>query len=175
MYINLKDGSFDANDDAVDLIERYARWVNMRPQRDKLVHAWMSDCCIIFLDGFDKVARSGFNRLTTSSSHLRWSSAHIVRQIVQESNPNTPIFICGRESYFSNFKEMRECLGAESFSHVSLHDLSETEVIQLYRKILPTGRNPIIFAGCLRDPFFSRICILLSAKSFVRLMRYLPA
>jgi hypothetical protein len=101
MYINLKDGSFDANDDAVDLIERHARWANMRAERDKLVHAWMSDCCIIFLDGFDEVARSGFNRLTTSSSHLRWSSAHIVRQIVRDSNPNTPIIICGRESYFS--------------------------------------------------------------------------
>jgi hypothetical protein len=151
MYINLKDGLFDDNDDAVDLIERHAKWVGMRDQRDKLVHAWASDCCIIFLDGFDEIARSGFARLTKSNT-LRWSSAHIVREIAKNSSPNTPILISGRESYFATFAEMRKCLSAEKFSHVSLHDLDEAEVIQLYRNILPAGSNPIIFGWLPQRP-----------------------
>ena len=151
MYINLKDGLFDDNDDAVDLIERHAKWVGMRDHRDKLVHAWTSDCCIIFLDGFDEIARSGFARLTKSNA-LRWSSAHIVREIVKNSNQTTPILISGRESYFATFKEMRECLSAEKFSHASLHDLDDAEVIQLYRKILPEGCNPIIFGWLPQRP-----------------------
>jgi hypothetical protein len=151
MYINLKDGSFDEHDDAIDLIERHAKWVGLRAQRDKLVHAWRSDCCTIFLDGFDEVARSGFERLTTSSKNLRFASGHIVRQLVRQTDKNTSIFISGRESYFADFGEMRECLAADKFSHVSLHDLDETEVRRLYRKILPTG-DPIVFGWLPQRP-----------------------
>lgn len=152
MYINLKDGHFEKEDDAVDLIERHAKWVGLRDQRDKLVHAWASDCCIIFLDGFDEVARSGFNRLTTSSKQLRFSSGHIVRALVKSSPANTPILISGRESYFASFAEMRECLAADGFDHVSLHDLNEQEVKQLYRKINPSGKGPVIFGWLPQRP-----------------------
>jgi hypothetical protein len=150
MYINLKDGAFDENDDAIDLIERHAKWINLRSQRDKLVHAWKSDCCTLFLDGFDEVVSSGFDRITSPRS-LRFASGHIVREIVRDSHRNTSIFISGRESYHSDFAEMRECLQAGKFMHVSLHDLNEKEVQQLYRKILPSG-NPIIFGWLPQRP-----------------------
>jgi len=150
MYINLKDGSFDEKDDAIDLIERHAKWIGLRPERDKLVHAWRSDCCTLFLDGFDEVVSSGFDRITSSRS-LRFASGHIVREIVRDSQPNTSIFISGRESYYSSFAEMRERLQADKFMHVSLHDLNETEVRRLYRKIFPSG-NPIIFGWLPQRP-----------------------
>ena len=39
---------------------------------------------------------------------------------------------------------MKNSLGATNFAHVSLHDLKESEVIALYRKIIPKDKNPII-------------------------------
>ena len=145
LYINLSDTSFDDGDDVVDLIERHAKWVGLRDQRDKLVHAWTTDCCIILLDGFDELIRSGFTSLTSSSRDIRFASSHIVRTVVSTSPRNTPILISGRESYFSDFKEMKECLGAKAFSHISLQDLQEREVKELFRKIIPVGFTPIIF------------------------------
>ena len=55
LYINLNDTSLDEHDDAVDLIERHAKWVGLRAKRDQLVHASLSDGCIVLLDGFDEL------------------------------------------------------------------------------------------------------------------------
>jgi hypothetical protein len=144
LYINLNDTSLDEHDDAVDLIERHAKWVGLRDKRDQLVHAWTSDGCIVLLDGFDELIRAGFTRLTTSSKDIRFASSHIIRAIISSSPKSTPILVSGRESYFATFSEMRESLGAANFSHVSLHDLKESEVIALYRKIIPKDKNPIV-------------------------------
>jgi hypothetical protein len=152
LYINLADSALDEGDDAVDLIERHAKWVGLRDQRDKLVHAWASDGCIVFLDGFDELVRAGFTSLTTSSKDIRYASSHIIRAFINESPPHTPILVSGRESYFATFDEMKQSLGASAFSHVSLHDLTENEVKALYRKILPKGKEPIIFEWLPQRP-----------------------
>src|ERR1043165_3142384 len=154
LYINLSDGLFRSSDGADDLIEQHAKDVGMKSQRDSLVHAWQSDCCVLLLDGFDEIARHGFQKLATSSHHVRRSSCLIIKKIVEESPSNTPIFICGRQSYFANFDEMRECLGAQrSFDHVSLDDLDELEVKQLFQKILPANRaSPVIFGWLPQRP-----------------------
>ena len=144
IYINLDDTSFDEGDDVVDLIERHAKWVGLRAERDRLIHAWSTDCCILILDGFDELIRAGFTRLTTSSRDIRFASSHIIRKVVTDSPIKTPIFISGRQSYFPNEIEMRECLSARDFSLISLHDLDEKEVKQLYRKILPKSKDPIL-------------------------------
>ncbi|MCJ2103817.1 NACHT domain-containing protein [Methylobacterium sp. E-041] len=144
IYINLSEAAFDESDDFIDLLERHAKWIGLRSERDKLVRAWTSDCCILMLDGFDELIRAGFTRLTTSSRDIRYASAHIIRAAVKESPINTPIFVSGRQSYFSSFDEMRECLHARDFSHVSLQDLLEKEVKALYHKINPQGKKPII-------------------------------
>jgi len=152
LYINLADSSLDEGDDAVDLIERHAKWVGLRDLRDKLVHAWASDGCIVLLDGFDELVKAGFTRLTTSSKDIRFASSHIVRALIADSPTHTPILISGRESYFATFDEMKAALGATLFSHVSLHDLNEAEVKALYRKILPKGKEPILFEWLPQRP-----------------------
>ncbi|MBK5959084.1 hypothetical protein CCR97_12815 [Rhodoplanes elegans] len=144
VYINLSDTAFDENDDFIDLLERHAKWVGLRSEREKLVHAWTSDCCVLILDGFDELIRAGFTRLTTSSRDIRYASSHIIRSAIEQSPGSTPILISGRQSYFSSFDEMRACLGARDFAHVSLHDLSESEVKILFHKINPTTRNAVI-------------------------------
>lgn len=152
LYINLADSALDDHDDAVDLIERHAKWVGLRSVRDKLVHAWASDGCIVILDGFDELIRAGFTRLTTSSKDIRFASSHIIRAFIQDSPAQTPIFVSGRESYFATFDEMRESLGVSLFSHVSLHDLNESEVKALFRKILPKVRDPILLEWLPQRP-----------------------
>jgi hypothetical protein len=151
MYINLRDGSFDTADDAVDLIERHARWVGMRDYRDNLVQAWKSDCCILLLDGFDEIARSGFDLVTISSEHFRLTSSRIIKELIKQS-PSTPILICGRQSYFDNFEEMKVALGAEYFEHASLSDFNHAEVKELYTKILGDGQEPIVFGWLPQRP-----------------------
>ncbi|MEZ0018038.1 NACHT domain-containing protein [Sinorhizobium fredii] len=152
IYINLNDAAFDENDDVVDLLERHAKWVGLRADRDKLVHAWTSDCCILILDGFDELIRAGFTRLTTSSRDIRYASAHIIRSAITESPKNTPIFLSGRQSYFSSFEEMRQCLGARDFAHVSLQDLHESEVKALFRKINPKINDPVLMEWLPQRP-----------------------
>ncbi|TPK10083.1 NACHT domain-containing protein [Mesorhizobium sp. B2-5-7] len=144
VYINLSDASVDENDDFVDLLERHAKWLGLRSERDKLVHAWTSDCCTLILDGFDELIRAGFTRLTTSSRDIRYASSRIIRMSVSESPRSTPILISGRQSYFANFDEMRQCLGAKEFSLLSLQDLRENEVKALFRKINPKMSEPIL-------------------------------
>ena len=107
LYINLADSTLDEGDDAVDLIERHAKWVGLREQRDKFVHAWASDGCIVLLDGFDELVKAGFTRLTTSSQDIRYASSHIVRALIEQSPTQTPVLISGRESYFATFDEMK--------------------------------------------------------------------
>ncbi|MDM9624574.1 NACHT domain-containing protein [Rhizobium sp. S152] len=144
IYINLNEANSDDGDDFIDLLERHAKWVGLRSDRDKLVHAWTTDCSILFLDGFDELIRAGFTRLTTSSRDIRYASSHIIRSAIEQSPRDTPILISGRQSYFPNFAEMRQSLGATKFAHVSLQDLKESEVKALYRKINPHGQQPVI-------------------------------
>ena len=40
---------------------------------------------------------------------------------------------------------MDDCLGTSKFGHASLSDLSQREVTELYRKIFPQAKNPIVF------------------------------
>jgi hypothetical protein len=145
IYINLRDAIAADYENASDIIDRHAIWLGLRNYRDKLVHAWATDCCILLLDGFDEVIRSGFTALTISARDIRYASSHIIRELVRHSEPTTPIMICGRQSYFPNIAEMDDCLGTKNFSHASLHDLSEREVRELYRKFFPRAKNPIIF------------------------------
>lgn len=152
IYINLNETAFDEGDDFVDLLERHAKWAGLRAERDKLVHAWTSDCCMLFLDGFDELIRAGFTRLTTSSRDIRYASSHIIRSAIAQSPRNTPILLSGRQSYFPSFKEMKECLGATNFAHISLQDLHENEVKALYRKIVPRGPDPVIMEWLPQRP-----------------------
>lgn len=163
-------------DFADEMLERHARSIGYTPLADVVV-AWRSGMCCLLLDGFDEVAAQTVVR-TDNKNFMRDARRRAlqgIRDFTQKVPEGAGVFLCGRDHYFDNDKELVSSLGlaGHRFSIVELEEFSEDGANQFLSKNkvphpLPDWlpRKPLILAYLLRAKLFSALLEIDSSKGF---------
>lgn len=95
-----------------EILERHARSIGFTPRED-LVAAWRAGMVTVMLDGFDEVATQSISRLQEKHfmRESRRSALQGVRDLILKMPKGAGLWICGRDHYFDNEKELVHALG----------------------------------------------------------------
>jgi hypothetical protein len=140
LYLNLREHHGQATPS--EAIIRHANSIGYaRP--DDLVRAWLSGLVVVFLDGFDEMATSGWGFSLERVREHRYSGMTLVRKFIEESRKGTTIFLAGRWTFFDSLDEMYRCLGIKkNFVHLNIIDFDERQISALIRKLGSTESVP---------------------------------
>lgn len=95
-----------------EILERHARSIGFSPRED-LVSAWRAGMVTVLLDGFDEVASQSIGRFNEKHfmREARRAALQGVRDLILKLPAGVGLWICGRDHYFDNEKELVHALG----------------------------------------------------------------
>lgn len=111
-----------------EILERHARSIGFTPRED-LVAAWRAGMVTVLLDGFDEVAAQSIGRLNERHfmREARRTALQGIRDLILKLPSDVGLWICGRDHYFDNEKELVHALGlgSEDYLIAELDEFSE--------------------------------------------------
>jgi len=120
-----------------EILERHARSLGFTP-RENLTVAWRAGIIHLLIDGFDEVATQAIARTSDKSfmRRTRYEALQAVRDLIGKAPTGVGIFLCGRDHYFDDFKELRHSLGlvGRDIDVVKLDEFTETSARKFLRK-----------------------------------------
>lgn len=139
-----------------EILERHARSIGFSPRED-LVAAWRAGMVTVLLDGFDEVASQSIGRFNEKHfmREARRAALQGVRDLILKLPAGVGLWICGRDHYFDNEKELAHALGLTSedyilaeldeFTEAGAHDFLKRNGVE---HELPTWlpRKPLLLA-----------------------------
>lgn len=98
-----------------EILERHARSIGFTPRED-LVSAWRAGMVTVLLDGFDELASQSISRFNEKHfmREARRASLQGVRDLVLKIPADVGLWICGRDHYFDDERELVHALGLSS-------------------------------------------------------------
>lgn len=120
-----------------EILERHARSIGFSPRED-LVSAWRAGMVTVLLDGFDEVASQSIGRFNEKHfmREARRGALQGVRDLVLKLPAGVGLWICGRDHYFDNEKELTHALGigSEDYIFAELDEFTEAGAHDLLRR-----------------------------------------
>lgn len=159
-----------------EILERHARSIGFMPRED-LVTAWRAGMIIILLDGFDEVASQSIARFREQNfmREARRAALQGVRDLILKMPSGTGLWICGRDHYFDNEKELGYALGLSSsdfvlaeldeFTEEGAHDFLQRNGI---KQTLPAWipRKPLLLAYLTQNNLLENVMGIESSFGF---------
>ncbi|MGM0564171.1 MAG: NACHT domain-containing protein [Pseudomonadota bacterium] len=159
-----------------EILERHARSIGFSPKED-LVSAWRAGMITVLLDGFDEVASQSISRLNEKHfmRQARREALQGVRDLVLKMPNDVGLWICGRDHYFDNDKELIHALGLNShdftlayldeFTEEGAHDfLKRNGVDHQLPAWLP--RKPLLLAYLTQNSLLESVLEIDSSYGF---------
>jgi hypothetical protein len=143
-----------------EILERHARSIGYSPKED-LVIAWRAGMVVLLLDGFDEIAAQSVIR-TDDKNFMRDARSRAltgVRDLVSKAPSGVGVWICGRDHYFDNIRELTHSLGLTGvgFQLARLDEFSEEAAKEFLKRngvkeSLPDWlpRKPLLLSYLLR-------------------------
>ncbi len=150
-----------------EMLERHARSIAFTPRED-LVAAWRAGMANILFDGFDEVASQTIVRKDDINFMMESRRVALtgVRDFMTKLPSGTGAFICGRDHYFDNNREMEHALGlnGKNYKLIKLDEFTEDATNQFLKKNgidthLPDWlpRKPLILSYLIQKNLLSEI------------------
>ena len=150
-----------------EILNRHARSIAFSPRED-LVVAWRAGLAMILLDGFDEVASQTIVRKDKINFMMeaRRTALAGVRDCLTKLPAGAGVFVCGRDHYFDNPREMEHALGVsgKKYTVVRLDEFTEDAANEFLRRngvetILPDWlpRKPLILSYLIQNNLLEEI------------------
>ena len=173
--INLRDHW--GQDDFDEILDRHARKIAFGGRRD-LVAAWRAGMVCLLVDGFDEVGSQGVvsrdNKRFLSDARFRGLTG--LRQFVANRPAGAGVFLCGRDHYFDNHKELRHALGlsgATRYWDVQLDEFDDSGLAEFLRRNGADGdvpewlpRKPLLMAYVVHNELLENVLSIDGSKGF---------
>lgn len=159
-----------------EILERHARSIGFTSRTD-LVAAWRAGMVTILLDGFDEVASQSISRINEKNfmREARRAALLGVRDLIVKMPAGAGLWICGRDHYFDDKKELVHALGLDlhefilaeldEFTEQGAHDfLKRNGINQSLPSWLP--RKPLLLAYLTQNNLLESVLEIDSSYGF---------
>jgi hypothetical protein len=133
--INLRDhwGALYAD----EILERHARSIAFTPRED-IVTAWRAGIAAMLIDGFDEVASqvlAGADKVNFMRQ-ARLEALQATKDLVMNTPSGVGVFVCGRDHYFDDERELVHALGLEGQTYIILRlgEFTESQAMAFVKR-----------------------------------------